>query len=116
MKRVLVYCQAFEDYGDAKAGQPYYKFKYGSDYQCIVPDEAHMTNVLASMYTFISNLNAPQEQGDRWLEFPTHHDIRDVGDLTELEKSYAQHGDVYPWVKLAYVKGVIKQIKQGEEK
>jgi hypothetical protein len=100
--RVLVYCQAFEDYNiDAKEGEaPYFKFKSGADYECIVPDDTRITNVIAQIFAFVSS--GQDDQSSDWREFPTKWEILQDGELTEMEKSYKEHGDTYSWVKLKY--------------
>ena len=68
-----------------------------------------LTNVIAAMYNYIALQNASITL-PFWVEFPTSHQILEEGELTDMEKQYAEYGDKFPLTKVKYDNGQVTKI------
>lgn len=102
-KRVLVFSQWFEDYNleDLNVKNAMYKFKHGHNFECIVPEDERIQNVVRSMYQYVTTQSQFNQNGI-YEEFPVQWETLGEHDLTELEIQYKEYGDKYPLVKLLY--------------
>lgn len=94
--RIIVHTQYFENYNtdNWKSSVMHVKFKGGSEYACIVPDDTRLENVVLAMYRAIACMNHDDELtsfGSQ--EFPISWEQLKDDELTKREKDYISWGD-----------------------